>query len=264
MIVIVRACTCVCVPHSVAPAFLHAIPTLLLLPLLLCGWLAGWLQVAYNDEGLEAVIFTADGDMRQALNNLQATHSGFGFVSQENVFKVGGGGARRWGVGGVAGGWLAGIGCNDAGRTTPHPCHTWCITCSCTAANPTTPRLLQGWGLSHPHPHPHPWPQPLPSVACLGRRAGPARQVCDQPHPLLVKKIIESCSKTQLDAAYTGMKVGQRLPGGAGVNGSMAACGRGGWQSPGLTRTCWPCCGGLGAQRPGGGGGEQEGGALVR
>lgn len=39
-------------------------------------------------EGLEAIIFTADGDMRQALNNLQATHSGFRFVNQENVFKV--------------------------------------------------------------------------------------------------------------------------------------------------------------------------------
>ena len=31
-------------------------------------------------EGLEAIIFTADGDMRQALNNLQATHFGFGLV----------------------------------------------------------------------------------------------------------------------------------------------------------------------------------------
>lgn len=39
-------------------------------------------------EGLEAIIFTADGDMRQALNNLQATFSGFRFVNQENVFKV--------------------------------------------------------------------------------------------------------------------------------------------------------------------------------
>lgn len=29
------------------------------------------LQVAYLPEGLEAIIFTADGDMRQALNNLQ-------------------------------------------------------------------------------------------------------------------------------------------------------------------------------------------------
>ena len=28
-------------------------------------------QVAYLESGLEAVIFTADGDMRQALNNLQ-------------------------------------------------------------------------------------------------------------------------------------------------------------------------------------------------
>ena len=46
------------------------------------------LQVAYVPEGLEAIIFTADGDMRQGLNNLQATHSGFGFVNQENVFKV--------------------------------------------------------------------------------------------------------------------------------------------------------------------------------
>lgn len=46
------------------------------------------LQVSYVPEGLEAIIFTADGDMRQALNNLQATYSGFRFVNQENVFKV--------------------------------------------------------------------------------------------------------------------------------------------------------------------------------
>ncbi|KAG2434795.1 hypothetical protein HXX76_007680 [Chlamydomonas incerta] len=44
--------------------------------------------VTYNEAGMEAIIFTADGDMRQALNNMQATHSGFGFISQENVFKV--------------------------------------------------------------------------------------------------------------------------------------------------------------------------------
>ncbi|KAL6848756.1 hypothetical protein ACP4OV_021339 [Aristida adscensionis] len=36
----------------------------------------------------KSIIFTADGDMRQALNNLQATFSGFRFVNQENVFKV--------------------------------------------------------------------------------------------------------------------------------------------------------------------------------
>jgi len=46
------------------------------------------LKVPYVPEGLEAIIFTADGDMRQALNNLQATFSGFSFVNQENVFKV--------------------------------------------------------------------------------------------------------------------------------------------------------------------------------
>ena len=45
-------------------------------------------QVVYVPMGLEAIIFTADGDMRQALNNLQATYGGFGLVNQENVFKV--------------------------------------------------------------------------------------------------------------------------------------------------------------------------------
>lgn len=45
-------------------------------------------KVKYNDEGLAALIFTAEGDMRQAINNLQSTWSGFGFVSQDNVFKI--------------------------------------------------------------------------------------------------------------------------------------------------------------------------------
>jgi replication factor C subunit 2/4 len=39
-------------------------------------------------KGLEAIIFTAEGDMRYALNNLQATAGGFGEVTRENVFKV--------------------------------------------------------------------------------------------------------------------------------------------------------------------------------
>lgn len=42
----------------------------------------------YNDDGLTALIFTCEGDMRQAINNLQSTYSGFGFVSGNNVFKV--------------------------------------------------------------------------------------------------------------------------------------------------------------------------------
>lgn len=45
-------------------------------------------NVQYTDDGLEAIIFTAQGDMRQALNNLQSTHSGFEFVNSDNVFKV--------------------------------------------------------------------------------------------------------------------------------------------------------------------------------
>ncbi|KAL6052979.1 Subunit of heteropentameric Replication factor C (RF-C), variant 2 [Balamuthia mandrillaris] len=44
--------------------------------------------VPYNEDGLEALIFTAEGDMRQALNNLQSTYSSYGFISKENVFKV--------------------------------------------------------------------------------------------------------------------------------------------------------------------------------
>jgi replication factor C subunit 2/4 len=45
-------------------------------------------QAPFNEQGLEALIFTAEGDMRQALNNAQATMAGFGFISTENVFKV--------------------------------------------------------------------------------------------------------------------------------------------------------------------------------
>ena len=45
-------------------------------------------NIDHSDDGLEAVVFTAQGDMRQALNNLQSTHEGFGFVKSENVFKV--------------------------------------------------------------------------------------------------------------------------------------------------------------------------------
>lgn len=45
-------------------------------------------NVKYADSGLEALIFTAEGDMRQAINNLQSTVSGFGFVDGDNVFKV--------------------------------------------------------------------------------------------------------------------------------------------------------------------------------
>ncbi|KAK9878120.1 hypothetical protein WA026_021138 [Henosepilachna vigintioctopunctata] len=45
-------------------------------------------QVNYTEDGLESIVFTAQGDMRQALNNLQSTHNGFEIVNSENVFKV--------------------------------------------------------------------------------------------------------------------------------------------------------------------------------
>lgn len=44
--------------------------------------------IKYSSEGVEALIFTADGDMRYALNNLQATAAGFGVVERDAVFKV--------------------------------------------------------------------------------------------------------------------------------------------------------------------------------
>uniref|UniRef100_A0A8D9EI69 Replication factor C subunit 2 n=1 Tax=Cacopsylla melanoneura TaxID=428564 RepID=A0A8D9EI69_9HEMI len=45
-------------------------------------------NVSHTNDGLEAIVFTAQGDMRQALNNLQSTHNGFGHVTSEYVFKV--------------------------------------------------------------------------------------------------------------------------------------------------------------------------------
>jgi DNA polymerase III delta prime subunit len=35
-----------------------------------------------------ALLFTADGDMRQAINNMQATYTGFETITEANVFKV--------------------------------------------------------------------------------------------------------------------------------------------------------------------------------
>ncbi|KAH6642810.1 P-loop containing nucleoside triphosphate hydrolase protein [Boeremia exigua] len=45
-------------------------------------------SVPYSDDGIAALVFSAEGDMRQAINNLQSTSAGFGFVSGDNVFKV--------------------------------------------------------------------------------------------------------------------------------------------------------------------------------
>ena len=45
-------------------------------------------KVEYSEDGVAALVFSAEGDMRQAINNLQSTYAGFGFVSGENVFRV--------------------------------------------------------------------------------------------------------------------------------------------------------------------------------
>ena len=44
-----------------------------------------------TDDGLEAVIFTAQGDMRQAINNLQATHQVGGGLTVNAFFHFTGG-----------------------------------------------------------------------------------------------------------------------------------------------------------------------------
>ncbi|KAJ1919312.1 replication factor C subunit 4 [Mycoemilia scoparia] len=45
-------------------------------------------KVEYIPEGLEAILFASDGDMRQAINNLQSTWSGFAYINAENVYKI--------------------------------------------------------------------------------------------------------------------------------------------------------------------------------
>lgn len=42
----------------------------------------------WTEDGLKAILFTAEGDMRHALNNLQSTYSGLTNITAENVFKM--------------------------------------------------------------------------------------------------------------------------------------------------------------------------------
>lgn len=46
------------------------------------------MSVPYDEQGIDAVIYTAQGDMRQAINNLQSTYDGFEKITAENVLKV--------------------------------------------------------------------------------------------------------------------------------------------------------------------------------
>lgn len=45
-------------------------------------------KVVFTEDGMAALVFSAEGDMRQAINNLQSTFAGFGLVNGDNVFKV--------------------------------------------------------------------------------------------------------------------------------------------------------------------------------
>lgn len=45
-------------------------------------------NINFEQKGLEAIIFCAEGDMRNAINTLQACAEGYGFVGSDNVFKV--------------------------------------------------------------------------------------------------------------------------------------------------------------------------------
>lgn len=45
-------------------------------------------KIDYDQSGVDAAVFTADGDMRIALNNVQSTFNGFGCVNAENLNRV--------------------------------------------------------------------------------------------------------------------------------------------------------------------------------
>ena len=45
-------------------------------------------KVNYNEPGLDSIIFISQGDIRHAINNLEAIHNSYRFVSEENVYKL--------------------------------------------------------------------------------------------------------------------------------------------------------------------------------
>lgn len=45
-------------------------------------------SIPYDEEGMKALVFAADGDMRNAINNLQATAVAAKRVTQEKVFEI--------------------------------------------------------------------------------------------------------------------------------------------------------------------------------
>jgi replication factor C subunit 2/4 len=45
-------------------------------------------DISYTPDGLEALLFSSQSDMRQIINNLQSTVTGFGIVNAENIYKM--------------------------------------------------------------------------------------------------------------------------------------------------------------------------------
>ena len=45
-------------------------------------------NVKFNDSGIEAIVLTAQGDMRQAINNLHITYNGYKIINAKNVYKL--------------------------------------------------------------------------------------------------------------------------------------------------------------------------------
>jgi len=45
-------------------------------------------NVLYTNKGLDALVLTAQGDMRQAINNLQLTYNGYKKITSKNVYKL--------------------------------------------------------------------------------------------------------------------------------------------------------------------------------
>jgi len=44
--------------------------------------------VNYTKDGIDAIVFTSDGDMRNAIGNIQSTYTGMGVVTHDNVFRL--------------------------------------------------------------------------------------------------------------------------------------------------------------------------------
>ena len=45
-------------------------------------------NITYTEKGLGAIIFISQGDIRQAINNLEATYHGYQTITEENVYKL--------------------------------------------------------------------------------------------------------------------------------------------------------------------------------